>query len=434
MHLKELRMKNFCKFTDFKVEFHDKVTTLVGMNGSGKTTVGRTSLLATIKGIAENNRNGQLIGERFRFIGNGKATADLELTLFDKEKDIEIKISNKISKSGNKITFEAPEGHVIDEEWLDSLLSVSLMSADNFCKMSPKEQALEFGIDTSTHDAKIKEIKDEARLKRSKVKDIGTIKEVAYAERVDVGKLDREKDKIKEFNAAQNDAEQAIYKGKGSVMGCENDIKDAELALETAKQALMVTKNDLEKLPDPKPYKELTAVQQQIDEADGVNKAANAYEKYKDTMLDREFAEAKLKIVTEKQKAAEGDRLEYIKKCDIGFSGIALSKDKEWAVSIGEDGGLLLDDRPINLTYFSRGELEVIVAKLHKAKKSTLMVRFIDNFELLDEGNQEKILKELIDAGFQVIVSMVGSQQKGANCIMLTECKVGKEKKDKKFI
>ena len=46
MKLKSLKLKNFGKFTDFEIEYDDKVTKLIGMNGDGKTTVGLTAIWA----------------------------------------------------------------------------------------------------------------------------------------------------------------------------------------------------------------------------------------------------------------------------------------------------------------------------------------------------------------------------------------------------
>ena len=121
MKIKELKLRNFAKFTDFEIIFDDKITHLVGINGSGKTTVGLTAIWAGLKGISEKSGSGQLVGERFRFIGSKGATADIEIKLIDEDKKGEVIIKNHISKDTNKITFEASEGYVINNEWLNNL-------------------------------------------------------------------------------------------------------------------------------------------------------------------------------------------------------------------------------------------------------------------------------------------------------------------------
>ena len=79
--------------------------------------------------------------------------------------------------------------------------------------------------------------------------------------------------------------------------------------------------------------------------------------------------------------------------------------------------------RPIREPYF-KGELEVIVAKIASSIKSEWKTRFIDDFDLLDEVKQEKLLKELIDAGYQVITAEVGTAATKDGSIVLRECKV----------
>ena len=88
MKIKKLKLDNFAEFTNFEVEFDGKITNLIGINGSGKTTIGLTAIWACLKGISEKSGKGQLIGERYRFIGSSKDTANIELTLLDEEKNV----------------------------------------------------------------------------------------------------------------------------------------------------------------------------------------------------------------------------------------------------------------------------------------------------------------------------------------------------------
>ena len=91
-------------------------------------------------------------------------------------------------------------------------------------------------------------------------------------------------------------------------------------------------------------------------------------------------------------------------------------------LGVDDSGNLVLNDRLIKEPYFSKGELEIMVAKLYMSVNPDLKVRFIDDFELLDEDNQAKILKQLLDAGFQVITAEVGKSPKHKNSILLREC------------
>jgi len=93
---------------------------------------------------------------------------------------------------------------------------------------------------------------------------------------------------------------------------------------------------------------------------------------------------------------------------------------------------LLLKDRPIREPYFSRSELEMIVARFHSSLSPELKVRFIDDFELFDEENQQKMIDNLLAAGFQVITAEVGNKAINKNTILLRECKIVKNYSKKK--
>ena len=111
----------------------------------------------------------------------------------------------------------------------------------------------------------------------------------------------------------------------------------------------------------------------------------------------------------------------YMAGHEFGFAGLTTD----------EEGSLLLNDRPINESYFSTGELEMIVAKLHAAQNPEFKCRFIDDFERIDDENQEKILKELLDAGFQIIVAEVGRSSEKDNVIVLSECAIANNQEER---
>ena len=70
------------------------------------------------------------------------------------------------------------------------------------------------------------------------------------------------------------------------------------------------------------------------------------------------------------------------------------------------------------------------MAKLQASQNPNLKMRFIDDFESLDEDNQEKILKLLFEKGFQVITSAVGDKVTRKDSILLRECKIAEVKGD----
>lgn len=419
MKIKSLKLKNFAEFTDFECIFNDKITNLVGVNGSGKTTIGLTALWAGIKGIAENNKNGQLIGERFRFIGNQKASSDIEIIVFDEKENNEITITNHITKQSNQISCSP----VQDSEWLNNFLSVAFLSAKNFCSTSSKEQALLLGIDTVKYDNELKELKTEYTLLNREYKSFGELVEIEKIDAVDYTALINEKSTIEaeyynkqriidEHNQIVNTRDSQILDCNNKIEELDHEIKELQLKLkkcnEWKKNNPKLSKKENIKEPDTKDLTE------RIENTKSINEKAALYLTYKEKSEQKEAKKKELDNNQELQKSKLEERMKYIKSFKFGFDGL----------SVDDNGGLLLDGRPIKDPYFSKGELEIIVSKLYSSLKPDLKVRFIDDFELLDEDNQEKILKSLLDDGFQVITAQVGKEIIDNNTILLKECKI----------
>ena len=128
-----------------------------------------------------------------------------------------------------------------------------------------------------------------------------------------------------------------------------------------------------------------------------------------------------LKENKQDQEKIKESRIEYIKSFDFGYADL----------TVDNNGMLLLKGRPIKEPYFSKGELELIVARLYVSLDPKLKVRFIDDFELLDEDNQKTLLDSLLEQGFQVITSEVGKTATSKNTILLRECKKVKSYEEK---
>jgi len=410
MKIKKLELKNFAQFTDFECEFDKNVTHLVGVNGSGKTTIGLTSVWACLKGIAERSKDG-LVGERFRFIGKAGKSSDIKLTVYDEKTQKEVVIKNHITATGNNITCQP----VQEENWLFDLLNVAFLSAKNFSNIDSKKQALLLGVDTTEHDEKIKVLKEEFTLLNRDYRNFGDIAVVEPTESVDVsalvekkGKLEsvyyHEQELVTEHNTSVSHVNQQrpqwvekISELKEQIKKCEKWLVDnPEVALKEA-----VVKPDTEKL------------REQIQNAQQTNNAANQYQGYLEQTKLKEEKKKELAHNKTKQDEAENTRLEYIKSFNFGFKGL----------NVDPTGNLVLNDRPIREPYFSKGELELIVAKLCMSQNPKLTTRFIDDFELLDEANQAKIVDGLLEKGFQIITAEVGNKKTEDNTILLRECK-----------
>lgn len=424
MKIKNLKLNNFAKFTDFECEFNGNVTHLVGINGAGKTTIGLTAIWAGLKGIAENNKNGQLIGERFRFIGPAKATSDIEITLVDEKKNVEVKVKNRISKTTNQISFEGPEGYPISNEWLNNLLSVAFLSAKNFTQLSGRDQALLLGINTDEYDQKIKDLKADYTIINREYRNLGEMEKVEETKPVDLSKLYEKRDEIRDFNTLQAKRQDDIEDADDLMTQLEEERKCLEEKLIKIKERIAKGKEYRKTLPEPKEEQSEEEITEKIKNADETNKKADNYQRYIEHLEAKDKKKKELNQNKESQVKQEKAKIEYIKSFDFGFTGL----------EVDDDGSLLLNGKPIREPYFSKGELEVIVAKLYASQKPELKVRFIDDFELLDEDNQKKIITDLLNEGFQVITAEVGKQAEKENTVLLRECKKVDNYKDQKTL
>lgn len=420
MKLKKLKLQNFARFQEFECIFNDKITHLVGINASGKTTVGLTAIWACLKGISEKSKDGQLLGERFRFIGSKKASADLELTLVDEVKGAEIIVKNHLTKQGNQITFEAPEHYPINNEWVNNLLSVAFLSAKNFTQLDSKQQALLLGIDTHKYDVELQGLKQEYTGLNREYKSFGEIPEVEKVEKVSLSLVLQQKDEIDTFNATQLVLQNKREKIKDQIETLQKE-KDRQIQqLKEIKQKIQEQEDQLERIEQPQQFVDSSPIKEAIQTAEKRNQQATLWEQTEKKKQEKNLKLQELEQNKEEQKLVEGKRLKHIQSFNFGFKSL----------TVDEDGGLLLNDRPIREPYFSKGELEIIVARLYSVQNPEWKVRFIDDFELLDEANQVKLLDYLLKKDFQVITALLikpDTKQGQDNIVMLRECEIEKE-------
>jgi phage regulator Rha-like protein len=167
---------------------------------------------------------------------------------------------------------------------------------------------------------------------------------------------------------------------------------------------------------------ELQDIDSELLRATETNAKAGKWIEYQKKIDNKAAKEKEIEANKTKQDKCKAESVEYIKQFSFPFAGL----------STDESGGLILNDRPLNESYFSRGELEIIVAQLHASLNPEFKVRFIDDFDLIDDANQEKILKTLDEKGFQVITAEVRKTKERENTLILRECEIVNEENEGK--
>lgn len=408
MKLSKLKLKNYVHFEEFELVFNDDITHLIAMNGEGKTTIGLTAIWAGFKGIAEKGKD-VLIGERYRFISPGKKSLDIEITLHDEVKGIDILLKRHITKDVNQISIECPcNDSPFSKGYIENLLNITFLSASHFTSLSGKEQALALGIDTNEYDIKIKESKIVAQLLRKQIKSIGDLPELEKVEMVSLTVINSKRDTLVAENKIQTDLEKDISDQR-------DEIIKAELMVTAAQQKVNELEDELSEFEIPTGMlNDIDYLDEQIVNAEETNALAVVYEANCTKQLEKEGFEKKLESNKSDEEIIQIERLTYIKDSSLGMKGL----------SVDATGSLLMNDKPIKPPYFSKGELEMIVANIASGLHPEFKTRFIDDFDLLDDENQKKIIKGLTKRGFQIVTASVGNKKTSDKAVLLRQCKI----------
>lgn len=482
MKIKQVSFYNFAKYDSVSVSFDEDVTYLIGKNGAGKSTLGVTGIHFLFQGIAEkaSGGNNPLIGERFRFIGPKAATARGEMILYDEKTMAEIKVTRKLTKTGTEVSFEGPEGLELGQQWLTNLFNVFLIAPKMFCELSPKDQAKALGIDTKKFDDEISALKRKYTEINAVYNSYGELPEVEKVEKVDVVKLQAEKEEVRKGMAIVYRENQAINKAtregwEAKKVAIDEEVKKFNDAIEKSARARIALKQDhdlivevckrlgdMSKLVD---YIPLTAFIAQLEPLDKPKVAADLYpaapinladcgEDYvpaegalvyikempdekalrdidtrileagkinekallHEQYLEKKAVKDKKKIELTDNKASQAAKEEERVKYVKGF------KFPFSNLTVGDDGELLLAGKPIKEPYFSTGEILKVVPILLSTSNPDLKYVFLQDFNLMDEEKQAEISEYLTGKGFQLVVELVGKKKiNDKNCILLRD-------------
>ncbi len=414
MKIKELKLKNFATFENFELVFNDGITHLIGVNGSGKTTIGLTAIWAGFKGIAEKSGTGHLIGERYRFISEGKKSLDIEIVLHDENTDNTITLKRHITKSLNTITITPNTDKQLTKEYIENLFNVAFLSASHFTALTGEQQAAAMGIDTSSYDDKLQEEKEAAQGFRRDIKKIGDLEPVEKVEKKDIDVLYEMQRKARTHNEVQANIIKTWDECTEEIIDIDEELKELEAqaeALNERRITASITKKELP--PKAKPI-DLAPLEDEIKSIVESNQEYYKYETYRKELAVREELSGYLQENLERQADIADVRADYLQSKTFGIKGL----------QIDGKGRLTKDDKLIRSPYFSKGELEVLVARIGMNLNPELKVRFIDDFELLDDSNQKLLIKNLTNRGFQIITAQVGDKVKGDNSVLLRSCHV----------
>ena len=452
--LSNVSADNFKGFDEISVSFDPNVSFLTGPNGSGKSTLGLDILWSCMQGVgskAASKDNSPLIAERYQVIGKSGKTAKTSITLHDTVKGYDIKVTRKISKDGLEIHFDTDADITLDQRFLNEIFNLYLVSPKKFIELTPKGQSIALGIDLSTHDTKIKSLKEEYTLCNRQLKDLGTPVEVEAIDSVDVTALVTEKATRTAFNTEQEAKQAIIENNQEKLDDLVQTYKDAAISVEeltplfasvepfrskeyvsmgaasirSSFSALCLTLEDLiarytlivqENLPRiekgtayiaslPKPLDLLDIVEldEQIANASSINVLASQYEAYVKAVEKRESLITALEDNKTEQKKMEEARTKKIQSFNLPFADL----------TINEDGELLLQGRYLKESYWSAGELIktvpmlIIASMKSQGRAINFPYVYVSDFSLLDIKNQQEIVEFFKANDIQCVLEIV---------------------------
>lgn len=422
--LKELILNNFKgSASEMKIIFSNNITHIIGMNGSGKSMIGNAiQFLHQGKSYFSSKYRSEMITDDAKGLGVIAEYINIKT-------GNTIKVTAKLSRKDNpSLKIESSDEKEITKEDLNEMLDLLFFRPMYITKLSPKEQALLVGVDTSDNDNLIKAAKENLKPYRAEVNMLKTLisdkKEPEKVEKVNLSSLYKEKDEIRIFNDNQSNIlkeKETLQRKKESII---TNIENLQLSLNDINEELTT-------LPEIKEKKSLENIQTIIDNAETTNKKAELYLSY---MKEKEnLAEAEKKYETNNKLVtqAKDKKLEYIKSCKLPFPN----------VKFDDDGGLVISafnykDKNeyvyLNEDFYSKGQIMKIAIgmltyKILKIKDKHDVIPFllIDDADLLDD-NLISYINDIANKNeIQVVYLLVGDEpQEDKFCIMMEEKKI----------
>jgi len=441
---------NFAGFDEISVSFDPNINYLVGPNGASKTTLGLNLLWVTMQGAGSKSASkdmSPLIAERYMVIGDAAKSGKTGIILHDTVKNIDIKVTRKITKDGTTLEFDAPDGIMLDQYFLNELWNIFLVSPKRFLSLTPREQSIALGIDLTDIDNKIKALKTEYTNINRDIKNIGEIVPVLFCEEVDVAAKVGEKARRVKFNDEQIRRKESRDKAIERLNQVEEQFKSEQQSIQELillrdtitstcrgfksaggigylKTVFPMLKNEINQFEDnqtvlrdsiteeskhlnalkpAEPLLDITELDNEIAQASVINVNASKYSEYLKAVEKKEKLSKALQDNKDMQTAMDQERNAKIQSFNLPFNNAA----------INEDGELTVDGRYVKPPYFSAGELCKMVPMLiissmrNSGKEIQFPYVFVEDFSLLDEDSQKDVIDYFTENNIQCCLELV---------------------------
>ena len=424
-----MRIDNFKKIEFVDQKLDPKMNIISGKNGSGKTSMIESMIMA-IEGKTAMGKSPE------RLIRTGSDKSVVEVSLMNGQGK-ELTIERTITPKGVYLKASYEDGTSVTQTDLNLIMDSSTINMMGLLHMKPADQ-IDFmkkvgGIDT---DAVEKEYKDKYADRRvlnrvhsdaqTLVKSLGEVPEVKevdiQASLAEIDAMDKHNKKmeaiqaeIKSMSLVPDSAEREIEVHNTAIAKATKVIADAKAAI-TAKKAEVkeATKKIAAKRKTLKPRKDTAPIREELKESDKTNKEAARYIRYVESVDAEGKALKEVNVVQVEMDALIRQRDDIITNSTLPFNNIKFHKEL----------GVLVDD--IAFDDMSTAQKIKTMAKIYMKSSPALKVIYIQDGSLLDADTLQEMvaMSELKD--FQFLIEIVGESEDGI--VMREGAIVGAEK------
>jgi hypothetical protein len=379
MKVKKIKVENY-KAIKGSQEFIPNGSSflLIGANGKGKTTIGRSIMDVLTKDFPS------------KPIHEGELEGAIEIELTDGSKVI-AKLSDGKSP---KIEFYTNEDMkvTVNNSILKSLSGEGMsFDIDEFLSMAPKprRELLEkiAGVSLDDLNEVEAELMEQAKdLRRQKKHQQGKVREydeeLAVQEQIDVKDLYEQLNEVKDHNRIVERAEERLGNIEGEIMRLEQELKKANEA--RAKGVAFLKENQI---------KDTKELEQRIESADDLNAQIKEAKEAQDEAMHFDTIEENLRKVEGKIASARKEKEVRLSKNPLPAEGLSFSAE----------GELLIDGLPFESNQVSTSRK--IIAGIQIKESLLGKIKFLHfDAAALDKKNADKIVEWAESRGLQLCV------------------------------
>jgi hypothetical protein len=254
----------------------------------------------------------------------------------------------------------------------------------------------DFRKDLGDVEGKILDVFEDRKDLKQQLKSMGDPMAVEKVAEVDIDDVLAELDKAEKFNAEQQRRERSLMVGRDRVKNLQDDVAALMANLKETKAQLAAAKKAADKLPEPKPLKDVSALKEQFQVANDQNIQHVKYMDYLKRVQQRDLLQEKVESATDLLEDLRCKRLDMMAGGRFPVKGISFVRD-----------ALVVNGIPFD--QMASSEKIRVSARIGMAIDSELKIMFVRDGSLLDDNSFAELVGLAKKSGYQLWVETVGN-------------------------